>query len=84
MHSISFASQVLSGLFFTSSGLIYDGRGEPQGYVRGSRPERVDLYDSHSRRLDCERHAADGQIKVFDVRSRRLLTIQPPRPGTRL
>jgi len=77
------AAFLVAGLLLTPSGTVYDGRGEPQGYVRESRPGHVDLYDRHSRRLGYGRQAADGRIEFFDTSSRRILTIQPERARPR-
>ncbi len=74
---------LVAGLLLTPSGAVYDGRGEPQGYVKASRPGHVDLYDRHSRRLGYGRQAADGQIEFFDTHSRRILTIQSKRARPR-
>jgi hypothetical protein len=74
---------LFAGLLLAPSGTVYDGRGEPQGYVKESRPGHFDLYDANSRRLGYGRQGADGRIELFDTRSRRILTIQPERPTFR-
>ena len=71
---------LVAGLLLTPSGTVYDGRGEPQGYVKASRPGHVDLYDRHSRRLGYGRLAPDGRVDFYDVNSRRLFEIRPERP----
>jgi len=74
---------LVAGLLLAPSGTVYDGRGEPQGYVRESRPGQFELYDRHSHRLGYGRLAPDGRVDFYDANSRRLFEIRPARPTPR-
>ena len=67
-------------IYENQSATIHDSRGQRQGEVRQSGPDRYDLYDAKSNRLGWgQRSPIDGSIQFYDTKGNRTFQVVPDR-----